>query len=419
MIEDEFIQNNIKQILNELKTIEKYFEKCSLRFISNEYLEYIDQFKNEIILNKINSNEIKVFYKNLNNNQIDGFILKNDQQPELFQLLNEMNFIDDQSKLNNYDEFYFMIKLKNGLIYKNNTLFHEKIFIEIFQNNLIKNKNNIQIELFKKYFNSFQIIIENVNINANILISTDESFQNLRKDENNEELIEIFNQFDLSIDKKYQNLLNNLQIDLDNLILNVQHKNRILNITFRYEKERNKKFTQFKIDELIDIMLQIKIIFQEKKLPLQLVLNSSNQLNKAIIQTPLNCLKIFRNQWSLLQSNSIQFIEDIDYTKDSIIKKELYHFNDQLNQNQTIDNISIFNLLKIVLNNTASISDKNYKSIMNKILLNLTANNDKFDLEVYEKIEVEINKWEKCESIKNDYFIFLITTVKKEIKFKI
>ncbi|CAF1137489.1 unnamed protein product, partial [Didymodactylos carnosus] len=226
--------------------------------------------------------------------------LRNDYG-DIFESLNkwnEVDLIEDKIKLEGYEQLYSLIKTENGSIYKNNVLFDEKIFIEIFVNRIWKNVKNIPIKTLKDYFNSFGIILKTLNTDSEILILLAESYQNLIGKEMNKELIELFDQFDLLMYEKYQYLASNVETDFANLMLNVKRKNRILNITFKYLsnslKEKNIESIGFERNELINTILAIKNTFETNKLQLQDIVNCCEQLNKVLIQTSCIVLKYLK-----------------------------------------------------------------------------------------------------------------------------
>ncbi|CAF4478830.1 unnamed protein product, partial [Didymodactylos carnosus] len=114
----------IEEILNELKRNYEHLEKCSLKLVSNDKLKTHDHFRNEILFAQSNnSNEFTIKYRTLIGNQIDSFIIDENDNKVLFDLLKQRD--DD-------DQIYSLIKSKKGSIYQNEFLFDELIFIEVF-----------------------------------------------------------------------------------------------------------------------------------------------------------------------------------------------------------------------------------------------------------------------------------------------
>ncbi|CAF1146824.1 unnamed protein product [Adineta steineri] len=401
--------NNIPEIapiLNEFKINMMTFEKCSIR--RNDQ-DRTTQDQNEIILSKISEKEFQIVYRRLQDNKIAPFILKKDQDAELFLLMNETITIGDQTK---FEKLYSMINAKNGSIYKNNIFFDEKIFIEIFINRILKHKSEFSIETLTTYFNSFEIILKNSTINFNILLSLDEFFQNLIKKESNEQFIELFNQFSLLIDKEYENLIGNLENDFANLSVGIKRKNRILNITFNYLskclQEKTIETIEFKKNDILNTTLEIKNILQIHKLQLSDILQCYDELNVALILAPLSCLKIYKQQLDLLNLEIRLFIEIVDCS----LQTHFNQFNNELKQTKSVDHQLIFNLLKIVTENSTLILAENYQSIMKRILLNFEMTNDEFNWPMLQKIENQITKCEKIQSIRMDYRMFIVKITK-------
>ena len=413
-------KDTMKKILHDLQENYQHFEKCPLRILSFDN----DNLKNEIGVISMDDKQIRIIYQNVINNKMDNFILNQDEDKELFNSLHslvESNSCVDKNKFNDYDKLYSIIKSKNGLIYKNQILFDEKIFIEIFINRIMKNRKNISNEQLKDYFKSYQIILKNLNINPDVLMSFDQSYQNLIKEEKDQEFIKIFRNFDVLICEKYQNLIDNMKIDFDSIMLNVKYKNRILNIIFKYlskqlKETNDNKSIGFEKDELINTMLQIKNILENNHLHLRDVLCCFRELNQRSRTTPSYDLKIFKNQLHILKLRTRQFIENFDFSIDCKIKKEFSDFNDRLNHGKSIDYDIILNLLmKTLQNKTSFNSNANYKSTMDKILLNLKILSDNFNMEELEKIEEQIRNLEKIRSIKKTYLLFIIETIKNQL----
>ncbi|UJR21058.1 hypothetical protein I4U23_024158 [Adineta vaga] len=397
--------NNIAEInpiLNEFKANIMTFEKYSLRVLSRDHLAKVSH-QDEIILSKISEEEFQIVYRCLQDNKIDSFVLKKDHNKELFQLINAMPATDDQRNL---EELYSLIKAKNGSIYKTNFSFDEKFFLEIF----IKDESKLLS------------ILKHSTINVNVLLSLDEFFQNLIKNEKDKQFLELFKQFSLLIDEQYENLIANLDNDFANLFIGVKHKNRILNITFNYLskclQEKTIESIEFKKNELFNTIVAIKNTFQIHKLQWSDILACTKELNAALILTPLNCLKISKQQLEQINLKIRLFIEKIDFSKDCSLEKHFDKFNDELKQSKSVNNQRIFDLLKTVTEKRTSIETANYQSILKKILLNFEMTNDTFDWAMLQKIEEQITKFDKIESIQMDYRMFLIKLAKSKLNLK-
>ncbi|CAF1039292.1 unnamed protein product [Adineta steineri] len=412
-------KSKIKDILSVLKTKNATFEKCSLRILQRDRLDTMDQ--NQIILSKISEQEYQIVYRRLQDNKINSFILKQDENEELFKLFNRLkndDLIEEQTELQKYEELYSIIKTNNGSVYKND-FFDEKIFTEIFINCIMNNKASLSIEIFRDYMNSFEIILKNSIINCDILLSLDEIFRNLTKIKPNEEYIEIFNQL---INEKNKDLSINIGTIFEDMYIKVKRKNRILNITFNYLskclKEKTIESISFEKNELLNITSAITSIFQTHQLKLSDILQCCEELNGALILTPYNCLEMYKNQLDCLKLKIRLFIEKIDFPQDCQLKTHFDEFNYKLQETKSIDNQSIFKLLDAVLLNSNSIESENYQSIMEKILLNFEVTADPYDWDMLEKIETTITKVEKIDSIQINYRKFILETVKTKVNLK-
>ncbi|CAF0958688.1 unnamed protein product [Adineta steineri] len=267
--------------------------------------------------------------------------------------------------------------------------------------------------------NSFEIILKNSTINYDILLSLNEFFQKLAKDKPNEQYVEIFNRL---INEKYQDLIKNIETTLSNLYINAKRKNRILNITFNYLskclKEKTIESISFEKNQLINTTLAVKNIFQTHQLQLSDILYGLEELNAALILTPYNCLEKYKNQLNDLKFKIRLFIEKIDFPKDCRLKTDFNEFNNKLQPTKSIDHQSIFKLLNIVLKNSTSFKSEYYESIMKKILLNFEMTDNSYDWEMLKKIENEITKSEKTDSIRKSYRIFICETIKTKLNLK-
>ncbi|CAF1099219.1 unnamed protein product [Adineta steineri] len=412
-------QTEIKDILAELKTKNTTFEKCSLRILPRDRLDTTDQ--NQIILSKISEQEYQIVYRRLQDNKTNSFIFKQDENEKLFELFNCLNnddLIEEQMELQKYEELYSIIKTNNGSIYKN-VFFDEKIFIEIFINCIMKNRASLSVEIFRDYMNSFEIILKNSTINCDILLSLNESFRNLTKNEPNEEYIQIFNQL---INEKNKDLMINIETKFEDMYINIKRKNRILNITFNYLtkclKEKTIESISFEKNQLLNITLSIKSIFQAHQLKLSDILQCCEELNRALTFTPYNCLEMYKKQSDCLKLKIRLFIEKIDFPQDCKLKTHFDEFNNKLQETEFINNQSIFKLLDVVLLNSKSIESENYQSIMKKILLNFEMTADPYDWDMLEKIETTITKVEKIDSIQISFRKFILETVKTKLNLK-